>query len=110
MTCDANRRMNALSSTTSTRGRSEDTRPPPDRADFESAVLEMQKHASAVITSRVLADDRDLRAGQRLAHRDHVAFADVDAARGHQSAEHARSAGDLRGDSVDSRAKLDHLA
>src|SRR5512133_2486431 len=111
MICDVIRRMNALSSTTRTRGFDdlEDTRAFPERADFDSAILEVQIHAASVIAAGILADDGNLRVGQHRANGRHVALADVDCATRHQVAEHARAAGDLRADASSRRAESPHL-
>ena len=56
--------MNALSSTTRTRGFSslEDTRSLPQRPHFDAAVAHEEKHAAPVVAARVFGDDRHVRA------------------------------------------------
>src|SRR5438046_297116 len=92
--CEINRRMKALSSTTSTRVSSEDTGPPPQRANLDTPVIGEHRDAAAVIQSGILGDDRNVRRAEHVAHGGHVALADVHAAAGEQGSEHARAAND----------------
>src|SRR5215208_839180 len=99
------RRMKALSSTTSTVARPlEDTISLLERPHLDAAVAQMEIHAAAIVEPRVFGDDRDLRDRQRLARRDDVPFADVDARAVHELPEHARAPRDLR---ADPRARRD---
>src|ERR1700759_1948019 len=103
MICDVMRRMNALSSTTSTRGNAgrdpavalKDTRPLSKRPHLDATGEDVEIHASSVVAARVLADDWNLRIVEHVAHGGDVPFADVDAARRNEIAEHARAADDL---------------
>src|SRR4051812_2228719 len=117
MICEVMRRMNALSSTTSTRGIAggepasalEDTRSLAQRTDLDASGQHIQKNAASVIAAGVLADNRDLRVAEHVTNCGDVAFADVDATGGNQIAEHARAADDLRGDTLGARAEPMHL-
>src|SRR5690348_2166094 len=73
------RRMNALSSTTSTvAGRLEDTISLLERPHLDAAIAQVEVDAASVVEPRVLGDDRDLRRGERLTRRGDVPLADVD--------------------------------
>src|SRR6185503_14085523 len=90
------RRMNALSSTTSTVGGPlEDTISLLERPHLDTAVAQVEIHAATVVETRVFGDDRDPRVGERLAGRGDVALADVDPGAVHELAEHAGATGDL---------------
>src|SRR5512142_2388624 len=93
--------MNALSSTTRTRKRSEDTRSPAERAYLDAAVVEKEEDAAAVVAAGVVGDDGNSRHLERATHGLHVALADVHAARPHEIAEHAGAAGDLGAHATD---------
>src|SRR5215204_304753 len=105
------RRMNALSSTTSTvAGPLEDTISLLERPHLDAAVAQVEIHAAAVVESRILRDDRNLRGGERLPRGDDVALADVDPGAVDELAEHARAARDLGADACRRRhAELAHL-
>src|SRR5258705_6821191 len=105
------RRMNALSSTTSTdAGPLEDTISLLERSHFHAPVGEMEVDAAPVVEPRILADDLDPRGGERLPRRQDVALADVDAGAVDELAEHARTARDLGRDScVRCHAERAHL-
>src|SRR5678816_2796553 len=91
MMCDVIRRMNALSSTTSTLGLDggsrgvsrvlEDTRSLAQRTHFYAPIAHEQVHAASIVGARVLGDERNLQIREDPAHRDHVPLADVDSAR-----------------------------
>src|SRR4051794_26317235 len=98
MICDVMRRMNALSSTTRTRGflLLENTRALSERAHFQPAVGDGQIDAPSVISARVFGNDRNFRVGEDRAHCGDVTLADIDRRVRDQVTEHARAAGDLR--------------
>src|SRR3954466_13507660 len=99
MICDASWRMNALSSTTSTRGLPdglENTGALAQRPHLDPSIQHMKEHAAAVVAAGVFGHDRHFRVGQRISYRDDVALANVDAAGRQQVPEHARTADDLR--------------
>src|SRR5689334_1093443 len=100
------RRMNALSSTTSTARfdgsravppatASEDTVALLEGPDFHASVVEMEVHASPVIAADVFGDDADLVALERLPRGGDIAIADVDAATRQEVREHTRAADEL---------------
>src|SRR3569833_1448027 len=99
MICDVMRRMNALSSTTSTRGFAgidpastlEDTRTLAQRTHLDATREHVEVHAASVVAAGILGDDRHMRGGENVTHRGDVPLTDVDAARGDQVAEHARA-------------------
>src|SRR6476469_3890992 len=110
MICVMRRRMNALSSTTSTvAGDLDDTVALLERAYLEPAVGQVEVHAASVVESRVLGDDRHPRRGERLARCGDVALAHVDAGVVDELPEHARPADDLGGDACVACAQLAHL-
>src|SRR5580698_6767867 len=117
------RRMNALSSTTSTvrtRGRGatavmgatgvglEDMLPAIERSHHQSAVPHMQEYATPVIPAGILGRNANSRRHQRAPDRVHVSLAHVDAARWQQRPEHARATRQLRGERP-GRPELPHL-
>src|SRR5712691_8830580 len=73
--CEIRRRMNALSSTTSTDGL-EDTIASLDRSHFDAAVVEVQEDTAPVVGADVFGHDRYAGRLQSLARRRHVAVAD----------------------------------
>src|SRR3982751_3598550 len=110
--CEMRRRMNALSSTTSTERRAasppvgagimlEDTIALLQRAHLDATVVEMKMHAASMVTPDVFGNDRHAASRQCLPRRDHVSFTDVDAARGEQIREHARAPNELRTHALD---------
>src|SRR5437764_494075 len=105
------RRMNALSSTTSTDARPlEDTISLLEGSHFHAPVGEMEVDTAPVVEPRVLTDELHLRGGERLLRRDDVALADIDARAVHELAEHARATRDLRRDArVRRHAERPHL-
>src|SRR5215218_2877515 len=103
------RRMKALSSTTSTvAGPLEDTVSLLERPHLDAAVAQVEVHAPAVVESRVLGDERDLRDGEGFARRDDVALTDVDSRAVDELTEHARATSNLGADAR-RRAELAHL-
>src|ERR1043165_304188 len=80
--CEMRRRMNALSSTTSTRARSELMPASFHRAHAHAAVVHVERHAAPEIQPDVFGDDRHTRRLERGARCDDVPLADVYAARG----------------------------
>src|SRR5437867_416885 len=120
MICEMSRRMNALSSTTSTdrsappwpvplAGALDDTVPLLEGPHFGAPIAEVKVHAPAVTAPDVLGDDANAAIEERLARGGDVALADVDAAGGEQVREHARAADELRAHSPDVRADARHL-
>src|SRR5215218_11105946 len=105
------RRMNALSSTTSTVARPlEDTISLLERPHLDTAVAQVEIHAASIVESRVFGDDRNLRGGERLAGGDDVPFAHVDAGAVHELTEHAGAPRDLGADPrVPRHAESTHL-
>src|SRR2546423_1211870 len=119
MICEMRRRMNALSSTTSTdlstppsavlADALDDTVPLLERPHFGASIAEVEVHAPAVIAADVLGDDGNAAIEEGLSRGHDVALADVDAAGGEQVREHARAADELRADTPDIRADARHL-
>src|SRR4051812_21434912 len=104
MICVVRRRMNALSSTTRTRGiftELEDTRSLAQRPHLDATIVDEEIHAASVVGAGVFTDDGHLQLGEDFAYRRHVSLTDIDARRRHEIAEHARSAGDLRADALE---------
>src|SRR3954465_1325626 len=78
MICVMRRRMNALSSTTSTvAGALDDTIALLERAHFEPAVGQVEVHAAPVVEPRVLGDDGHPGRGERFARGDDVPLAHI---------------------------------
>src|SRR5258708_24693181 len=93
------RRMKALSSTTRTVETGlDDTVSLLERPHCDPSVNQVKIHASPVIETGVLRQQRDSRRGQHVARRDDVPLADVDPGTGDELAEHARATDDLRAD------------
>src|SRR4051812_39679145 len=115
--CVVIRRMNALSSTTSTRGsgvtipasRLENTRALSQRPHLDSSGENIQIDAATVVAASVFGDDRHLRIGEHVAHGHDITFADVDPTGGDEVAEHARSADDLGRHTLGTRAQPMHF-
>src|SRR3954470_5655689 len=104
------RRMNALSSTTSTVAGLEDTISLLEGPDLQPPVGEMEVDTAPVVEPRVLGHEPDARLLERFLRRQDVALADVDAGAVHELPEHARPAGDLGDDlGVRRHAECAHL-
>src|SRR3954447_6945996 len=74
------RRMNALSSTTSTVVRLlDDTISLLERANFDAAIGQVEVDAAPVVQSRVFGDERNPGGGEGVLRRGDVPLADVDA-------------------------------
>src|SRR5690348_12991844 len=92
------RRKNGLSSTTSTvDGRSEEAGAWGDRLDVHPPVCHAKAHGAPVARPHVLRYQREVWTHQRVARRHHVPLAHVHRTGRGQRREHARPAGDARG-------------
>src|SRR5690349_2889856 len=109
MISDARRRMNALSSTTSTRGRLDDIRALPKRSHFDAPVVDVQVDAPSVIASGVRGNDRNLRGREHVADGEHVPLADVHRTVRDEIGEHARATNDFRAKPLLRRTEASHL-
>src|SRR5437868_10617572 len=118
--CEIKRRMNALSSTTSTDGGGivgwspvgatlEDTIALLERSHLYPSVVQVEMDAPPVIAADVLGDDRHAIRLERLTSGSDIAIADVDAARRQQIREHARAADELRPHPARVGAETHHL-
>src|SRR6185503_9903463 len=112
MISDTMRRMNALSSTMSTRGlpaRLEDTRSFPQGPNFDTTVTHMKKDTPAIVAPRILGDNGYIGVRQRVAHGDDVPLADIDPAGRQEIPEHARAADDLGAHALETCAEPPHF-
>src|SRR5690349_14714731 len=82
-------RMKALSSTTSTVRRSEDTFPSVNRTHAHTAVVHRELHRSPRITANIFRGEADASLTQRFPGCDDVALTDVHPRPVHQCTEHA---------------------
>src|SRR5256885_889676 len=100
------RRINALSSATTTVGRlSDDGDIGSDRADFHAAVLEMKAHAPPAVSADGLARDRDRGGPQRAATGEDVALATLNHSQRDELAEHAGASRELGDEAPGIRAE-----
>src|SRR6185503_15062776 len=118
MICEMSRRMNALSSTTSTLRTSpsapaaaalDDTISLLEGANLHAPVAQVEVYAAPVVAADVFRDDRHAALHQCLTSRDHIALADVDAPTREQAGEHARAADELRAHTARVGAEPRHL-
>src|SRR5688500_18490518 len=92
---DTSLRMNALSSTTSTVGSLEDDMSRLERLYGQAAVAHVEVHATAVVATDLLGDERNPRVLERRPGRYDVPFADLEPTRRQQRCKHARATDDL---------------
>src|SRR5439155_8320957 len=96
-TSHSTRRINALSSTTSTLGReSDDDGIGPHGADLDAPVGDVKPDRPAPVAAHGLTRDGDRGGAQRVARGDDIALAHLNRPRRHQLGEHARPARQLR--------------
>src|SRR5574341_234184 len=88
-------RMSALSSTTSTLGRSDTALPLPHQPHRQRAVRDVEPDGPARGAAHVFGHDGDVGGAQRGARGHHVALAHLDRAGGYELYEHAGAAGEL---------------